>query len=153
MNVSPGETRIARLENGVLSELIIERDGEAQVAGNIYLGRVTRVLPGMQAAFVDIGLEKAAFLYVGDIVPDLFEGIDEDDEESEPNGRETEDGEDDTDSAPESDGLDNPDNVQEEAEAAERREEQEQLERERKAGQDKADQIWMLGGYGETLDW
>src|SRR5687768_9515508 len=82
MNVSPGETRIARLENGVLSELIIERDSDVQVAGNIYLGRVTRVLPGMQAAFVDIGLEKAAFLYVADIVPDLFEGL-EDDEEAE----------------------------------------------------------------------
>ena len=80
MNVTQGETRIARLENGVLSELIIQRDNDQQVAGNIYFGRITRVLPGMQAAFVDIGLEKAAFLYVADIVPDLFEGIDEDEE-------------------------------------------------------------------------
>lgn len=82
MNVTPGETRIARFENGVLSELSVERDSDVQVAGNIYFGRITRVLPGMQAAFVDIGLEKAAFLYVADVVPDLFEGIqDEDDEE------------------------------------------------------------------------
>lgn len=84
MNVTPGETRIARLEGGVLSELMIERDNDVQVAGNIYLGKITRVLPGMQAAFVDIGLEKAAFLYVADIVPDLFDDLgDEDDEDDE----------------------------------------------------------------------
>ncbi|MBU0506286.1 Rne/Rng family ribonuclease, partial [bacterium] len=75
MNVTPGETRIATLEKGVLAELAIERDTEMQVAGNIYLGKINRVLPGMQAAFVDIGLEKAAFLYVADIVSDMFEGI------------------------------------------------------------------------------
>lgn len=79
MNVTPGETRIARLENGVLSELSIERDSDMQVAGNIYMGRINRVLPGMQAAFVDIGLEKAAFLYVADIVSDLFGGFDSED--------------------------------------------------------------------------
>lgn len=94
MNITPGETRIARLENGVLSELSIERESDMQVAGNIYLGRINRVLPGMQAAFVDIGLEKAAFLYVADVVPDLFEGIyDEDVDEvgkpEEPNGSHT----------------------------------------------------------------
>lgn len=81
MNVTPGETRIARFEDGVLSELAIERDSDVQVAGNIYKGRIMRVLPGMQAAFVDIGLERAAFLYVADIVPDLFEGIGDDDVE------------------------------------------------------------------------
>lgn len=86
MNVTPGETRIARLENGVLSELSIERDSELQVAGNIYYGRINRVLPGMQAAFVDIGLEKAAFLYVADVVPDMFSDIDDDDEEDGKNG-------------------------------------------------------------------
>jgi ribonuclease G len=86
MNITPGETRIARLENGVLSELSIERDSDEQVAGNIYYGRVNRVLPGMQAAFVDIGLEKAAFLYVADVVPDMFEGIDEDEEDDNGNG-------------------------------------------------------------------
>ncbi len=86
MNVTPGETRIVRLENGVLSELSIERDSESQVAGNIYMGRINRVLPGMQAAFVDIGLEKAAFLYVADVVPDLFEGMDDDDDDNGDNG-------------------------------------------------------------------
>ncbi|HLD45653.1 MAG TPA: ribonuclease E/G, partial [bacterium] len=78
MNVTPGETRIALLERGVLAELSIERETEMQVAGNIYFGRINRVLPGMQAAFVDIGLEKAAFLYVADIVSDMFEGVFED---------------------------------------------------------------------------
>ncbi|MBI2338984.1 MAG: Rne/Rng family ribonuclease [Deltaproteobacteria bacterium] len=84
MNITPGETRIARLEEGQLAELYVERAGEQQIAGNIYKGRITRVLPGMQAAFVDIGLEKAAFLYVSDVVPDLFE--EEDDEEEENGG-------------------------------------------------------------------
>jgi ribonuclease G len=95
MNVTPGETRIARFDSGVLTELSIERDSDLQVAGNIYLGRITRVLPGMQAAFVDIGLEKAAFLYVADVVPDLFEGItDEDlDEVGKQNGGEGTDNE------------------------------------------------------------
>lgn len=90
MNVTPGETRIARFDRGVLTELSIERDSDLQVAGNIYLGRVTRVLPGMQAAFVDIGLEKAAFLYVADVVPDLFEGIT--DEDLDEDGRQGENG-------------------------------------------------------------
>ena len=80
MNITPGETRIARLENGSIAELFIERAGEQQIAGNVYKGIVTRVLPGMQAAFLDIGLEKAAFLYVTDVVPDLFEDDEEDDE-------------------------------------------------------------------------
>jgi ribonuclease G len=63
----PSETRIALLENGEIQDLIIERAQGRGVVGNIYKGRVTRVLPGMQAAFVDIGLEKAAFLYVDDV--------------------------------------------------------------------------------------
>ncbi len=83
MNITPGETRIARLENGAISELFIERAGDQQIAGNIYQGLVTRVLPGMQAAFVDIGLEKAAFLYVSDVIPDLFEDMEEDEEDEE----------------------------------------------------------------------
>lgn len=81
MNITPGETRIARLENGSIAELFIERAGEQQIAGNVYKGIVTRVLPGMQAAFVDIGLEKAAFLYVTDVLPDLFEDEEEEEEE------------------------------------------------------------------------
>ncbi|MEE3326922.1 MAG: Rne/Rng family ribonuclease [Myxococcota bacterium] len=66
INVHPGETRVALLENSTFSELHVERKDSASVVGNVVKGRVSRVLPGMQAAFVDIGLEKAAFLYVGD---------------------------------------------------------------------------------------
>ncbi len=67
VNASLPETRIALLENGEIQELLIERASGKGIVGNIYKGRVTRVLPGMQAAFVDIGLEKAAFLYVDDV--------------------------------------------------------------------------------------
>ncbi|TSA37519.1 MAG: ribonuclease G [Methylococcaceae bacterium] len=67
INVTPPETRVAVIENGVLQELIIERTRELGLVGNIYKGEVCRVLPGMQAAFVDIGLEKAAFLHISDL--------------------------------------------------------------------------------------
>lgn len=63
------EVRVAMLEHGHLAELYIERENEQSIVGNVYLGRVVRVLPGMQAAFVDIGQEKAAFLYVADARP------------------------------------------------------------------------------------
>ncbi len=83
------ETRVAYIEKGQLVELHIDRGDNRGFVGNIYLGKVVRVLPGMQAAFVDIGLERAAFLYVGDIFPDLLDmhhkgrsPADEDDEES-----------------------------------------------------------------------
>ncbi len=66
INAGRGETRVALLENESLAELLLERSTERSVVGNIAKGRVTRVLPGMQAAFVDIGLDKAAFLYAGD---------------------------------------------------------------------------------------
>ena len=66
INVTPPETRVAVIENGVLQELIIERARQKGLVGNIYKGEVCRVLPGMQAAFVDIGLEKAAFLHLSD---------------------------------------------------------------------------------------
>ena len=66
INASGGETRVALLEAGNFTELHIERERDRNVAGMVAKGRVTRVLPGMQAGFVDIGLEKAAFLYVGD---------------------------------------------------------------------------------------
>jgi ribonuclease G len=66
VNATPGETRVAILEKGSFVELYIERASTRSMVGNVVKGRVTRVLPGMQAAFVDIGLEKAAFLYVGD---------------------------------------------------------------------------------------
>ena len=67
INVTPPETRVALVENGVLQEIHIERTSKRGRVGNIYRGRVQRVLPGMQAAFVDIGLERAAFLHASDI--------------------------------------------------------------------------------------
>jgi ribonuclease G len=67
INVTPPETRVAVIENGVLQELIIERSRERGLVGNIYKGEVCRVLPGMQAAFVDIGLDRAAFLHLSDL--------------------------------------------------------------------------------------
>ncbi len=67
INVTPWEARVALLEDRVLSELYIERTKDRGIMGNIYKGKVVKVLPGMQAAFVDIGLEKAAFLYVTDV--------------------------------------------------------------------------------------
>ncbi|HEY4038076.1 MAG TPA: Rne/Rng family ribonuclease, partial [Burkholderiaceae bacterium] len=67
INITPQETRVAVLLAGVVQELHIERAATRGLVGNIYLGRVARVLPGMQSAFVDIGLERAAFLHVADI--------------------------------------------------------------------------------------
>src|SRR5262245_9426959 len=66
INCSPQESRIAIIEDGFLAEFLIERKEEMGIAGNIYKGKVSRVLPGMQAAFVDIGMEKAAFLHASD---------------------------------------------------------------------------------------
>ena len=68
LNVGPRETRAALLENGVLQELFVERASKRGLTGNLYKGKVSRVLPGMQAAFIDIGLERTAFLHVSDIV-------------------------------------------------------------------------------------
>jgi ribonuclease G len=67
INITPQETRVAIVENGALQEMCIERQGNRGIVGNIYNGKVNRVLPGMEAAFVDIGLEKAGFLHVSDI--------------------------------------------------------------------------------------
>ena len=61
------ETRVAILEDDLLAEVFVERERNRGVVGNVYKGRVSRVLPGMQAAFVDIGLERDAFLYVADV--------------------------------------------------------------------------------------
>lgn len=69
INVTPTETRVALVETGILQEVHIERETKRGIVGNIYKGKVSRVLPGMQAAFVDIGLDKAAFLHASDIVP------------------------------------------------------------------------------------
>ena len=67
INVTPQETRVAVLTAGVVQELLIERTASRGLVGNIYMGRVARVLPGMQSAFIEIGLERAAFLHVADI--------------------------------------------------------------------------------------
>ncbi len=67
INVTPQEIRVAILENGMLHDLYIERSRSRGLVGNVYKGKVVRVLPGMEAAFVDIGLEKAAFLHVSDV--------------------------------------------------------------------------------------
>ncbi len=75
INASDSESRVALIENGQISEFYLERNADKGIVGNIYKGRVVRVLPGMQAAFVDIGLDKAAFLYVSDVYydPDFSE--------------------------------------------------------------------------------
>jgi ribonuclease G len=67
VNAGREETRVALLENGLVTEIYIDRKKDRGIAGNVYKSRVMKVLPGMQAAFVDIGLEKSAFLYVGDV--------------------------------------------------------------------------------------
>ena len=69
INVTPRETRVAVVENGVLQEIFIERARRRGIVGKVYRGKVCRVLPGMQAAFVDIGLERAAFLHASDVGP------------------------------------------------------------------------------------
>src|SRR5712692_3771368 len=65
---TPHETKVGLVEDDQLAEIYLEREGEYTLAGSIYKGRVTRVLPGMQSAFVDIGLERDAFLYVSDFL-------------------------------------------------------------------------------------
>ncbi|MBL4761058.1 MAG: Rne/Rng family ribonuclease [Mariprofundaceae bacterium] len=90
VNTTPFETRIARIENGLAEEIYIERERERGLKGNIYKGRVQRVLPGIQAAFVDIGLHKSGFLYAGDIAAPETESLDDDNTESENNNDETE---------------------------------------------------------------
>jgi ribonuclease G len=67
VNITPNETRVAWVENGVLQEVWVERTKKRGLVGNIYWGKIDRVLPGMQAAFVDIGLSRAAFLHVSDV--------------------------------------------------------------------------------------
>src|ERR1700685_1400317 len=70
---TPHETRLAILEDDQLAEIYYERENEYTLAGSIYKGRVTRVLPGMQSAFVDVGLERDAFLYVTDFLEEQEE--------------------------------------------------------------------------------
>ncbi|NMF88357.1 ribonuclease G [Aromatoleum petrolei] len=74
INFTPQETRVAIVEQGVVQELHVERTASRGIVGNIYLGKVVRVLPGMQSAFIDIGLERTAFLHVADIWSDRHNG-------------------------------------------------------------------------------
>src|SRR5512140_319391 len=75
VNTTPRETRVALLEDGVVSELFIEREAHRGIVGSIYKGRVTRVLPGMQSAFVELGLERDAFLHAADVFEELPENL------------------------------------------------------------------------------
>ena len=94
INVSEHETRVALLEDGTIAELYIDRGDDSNIVGNVYKGKVLRVLPGMQAAFVNIGLSQAAFIYVDDVFCDDFgeyerlfnveSEIDDEDPENEP---------------------------------------------------------------------
>src|SRR5438094_2598209 len=82
---TPRETKVALLEDGAVAEFFIEREAHRGVVGNIYKGRVSKVLPGMQSAFVDLGLERDAFLYVTDVISPTEEALeDEDDLHAEP---------------------------------------------------------------------
>ena len=71
VSTTPHETKVGITEDDQLAEIYLERENEYTLAGSIYKGRVTRVLPGMQSAFVDIGLDSDAFLYVGDFLENL----------------------------------------------------------------------------------
>ena len=84
-DVNPHEARVALLEEGQPVEIQVEMRGHERLVGNIYKGKVCNILPGMQAAFVDIGLDRNAFLYAGDILVDKsdFEFLDETEEELE----------------------------------------------------------------------
>ncbi len=75
INVTEHETRLALLEDGNIAEVFVERKDDSDIAGNVYKGKVQRVLPGMQAAFVDIGLSQAAFIYVDDVITDNYKEI------------------------------------------------------------------------------
>ncbi len=79
------ETRVAILEDDQLAELFVEREQNRGVVGNVYKGRVSKVLPGMQSSFVDIGLERDGFLYVSDVIANLDE-YDKDDDDEGANG-------------------------------------------------------------------
>jgi ribonuclease G len=75
VSTTPRETRVALLEDGAVAELFIEREAHRGIVGSIYKGRVTRVLPGMQSAFVDLGLERDAFLHAADVFEELPENL------------------------------------------------------------------------------
>src|SRR6187431_2326538 len=78
------ETRVAILEDDQVVEVFIEREQSRGVVGNIYKGRVSKVLPGMQSAFVDLDLERDAFLYVSDVISPTEEALEDDDDDDPP---------------------------------------------------------------------
>ncbi len=67
INTTPNETRVAMVENGILQEVLLERNQKSSIVGNIYIGRVEKIIPGLQSAFVDIGLQRSAFMHVSDV--------------------------------------------------------------------------------------
>src|ERR1051325_6151912 len=75
------ETRVAILEDDQLAELFVEREQNRGVVGNVYKGRVSKVLPGMQSSFIDLGLDRDGFLYVSDVIANLDEYDKDDDDE------------------------------------------------------------------------
>src|SRR6266498_1732796 len=83
------ETMVAILEDDLVAEIFVERERQRGVVGNVYKGRVSKVLPGMQSSFIDLGLERDGFLYVADVVDTLeeFEKLEAGDEEGVGNGR------------------------------------------------------------------
>ena len=86
INVTRDETRVGLVEGGQVVEIYVERKRDVSIVGNIYMGKVVKILPGMQSAFVDIGLDKSAFLYVGDIRSEISEEFTEFFEEDEAEG-------------------------------------------------------------------
>ena len=83
VNATPRETRVAIIEDGQLVELLVDRPDARRMVGDVYLGKVEAVLPGIQAAFVNIGTEKSAFLHAADVVVEDAEVSDDDDEDEE----------------------------------------------------------------------
>ncbi len=71
INTTPNETRVAMVENGILQEVLLERNQKSSIVGNIYIGRVEKIIPGLQSAFVDIGLQRSAFMHVSDVCSQL----------------------------------------------------------------------------------
>src|SRR5437899_10034950 len=79
------ETMVAILEDDLVAEIFVERERQRSVVGNVYKGRVSKVLPGMQSSFIDLGLERDGFLYVDDVInPEEFDKLDDEDDGGRP---------------------------------------------------------------------
>src|SRR3954462_806739 len=81
INAAPRETRVAILEDGKLVELLVDRPDNRRMVGDVYLGKVEAVLPGIQAAFIEIGTEKSAFLHASDLVRESAEDAEDEDDD------------------------------------------------------------------------